>query len=58
MKNSHNETVHGSSFLESYEEDGSTVSREVTEIDNIACDHDCHNCPCEGVCAQNGGNAK
>ena len=59
MKNSHNEAVRASSaFTESYEKNGSTVIRQLDEIDNIACDHDCENCPCEGVCKQEGGNAQ
>ena len=49
-------TAGGSSFTEQFERNGRLVTRQIDEIDNIACDHDCDNCPCQGVCRQEGGN--
>ena len=56
MKKKHEGTAGDSSFTEQFERNGRLVTRQIDEIDNIACDHDCDNCPCQGVCAQEGGN--
>lgn len=56
MKKKHEGTAGGSSFTEQFEREGRLVTRQIDEIDNIACDHDCDNCPCQGVCKQEGGN--